>query len=364
MTTSTVILSTSLRAPIPSAIITKGTRDHFRGHRGMGSATEASTFNFDAVAAVDADWLRQTAASLRVSFRSTTRELFTAGSMLRKAQRRLGRKYWRPWLENEAGIALRTAARFLAVARVFEKVPPEVLDRFTPTALYTLSEPGTSQSLREYSVEFANDGNQVTATLVKEWLEAYRENPKASIRLATKDAPVVVDPDDVFGVENWRLLRELIGTDGTVHLSASSDSDPQLADSWIIGIYTRPATASEPAVRRTFTHSSLERVLLTLCGKVREKACRKCKEVKPLNEFCARRDKPDGKNDYCAACERKRVAKFMREKHAKSKVVVPLEAACIRFGDFRGGRRNNKRNRPAFGPALSEDTQLITCSLP
>ena len=98
----------------------------------------------------------------------------------------------------------------MAIAKVFGSLKPELADRFTQTALFTLSEPGVPQSLREFAAEQAGNGVQVTTSLVQEWLKAYRDSPKAPLNLAQKEAPLAVDPDEVHAAENWRLVVGLL----------------------------------------------------------------------------------------------------------------------------------------------------------
>src|SRR5262249_52627680 len=105
----------------------------------------------EGLAEVDRLWLARAAEGLRVRLRRTVREVVEAGRVFGQARRRLGRTRWRPWLATEAQIPVRSASRLIAVGKVFGSVEPEVLDRFTPTSLYTLSEPGVPQSLREYA---------------------------------------------------------------------------------------------------------------------------------------------------------------------------------------------------------------------
>jgi hypothetical protein len=207
------------------------------------------------------------------------------------------------------------------VATVFGGIEPDVLERFTPTALYRLSEPGVPQSLREYAAEQAQDGTHVTAGLVQEWLEAYREVPtSAPLKLAPKDDAVVnVNTDAVHAADNWRLLTELVGRDGSVHFAASHDTDEAIDDLWVIGVYTKQGKDGNPPVRRTATHNNLERTLLSLCGVVRSKECPKCGKTKSLDEFSRRKDRPDGRNTKCLSCERERVKEFERKRREAMK---------------------------------------------
>lgn len=45
-----------------------------------------------------------------------------------------------------------------------------------------------------------------------------------------------------------------------------------------------------------------------------EKKCSKCKEVKPLDAFCQKADRKDGRNSHCRACDSKRRASLAKPK--------------------------------------------------
>ncbi len=152
----------------------------------LADLPEENSFPYDSYSKADVAWLKQAAISLRVSLRRNVKEIIEIGSLLTKARRRLGQKQWQPWLKREVGIPARSASRLLAVADVFGGIQPEVLERFTPTALYTLAEPGVPKSLREYCVEQARENSVITEKIVTEWLGAYRENPNSSALISEK----------------------------------------------------------------------------------------------------------------------------------------------------------------------------------
>ena len=279
----------------------------------MGDANSLENSVYSQLAAVDANWLKEAAISLRLRLRRTVSTMLEAGDVLIKARRRLGLQY-NAWLAAEAQIAPRSASRLCAVSRVFSGVPGNILEYCTPTALYALAEPGVPQSMREYAVEYATDGKPITMGVVEEWLKVYRENPSdVSLKLATKDPKLNILPEEVNAAENWLLLLRLIGRDGSVHLSASTDTDPQINDLWVHGTYM----SGDGKVRRTATQKNLESVVLCLTGNNREKVCPKCPigtGPKPLDMFSRRRDQPDGRNRYCLECEKIRVREYERKR--------------------------------------------------
>ena len=277
------------------------------------SLSDSSSFSYDDLAEPDRLWLRQAADEIRVRLRRTVNEIIESGQVLARARRRLPRGQWEPWLEREAQIPRRSASRLIAVHRVFGKIKPTTLDHFTTTALYTLSQPGVPQSIREYAVEQAKDGNEVTAAAVMEWVALLRDQTPASTRLASKDDAVVdVDADNVHAAENWLTLVLLLDDNATIHLSQMID--PENNDIIISG------TLLKTGCRKVATGTTLETVILKLTGEIRQKRCRgKCCLLKSLDQYSRRRDSPDGRNHYCLECERIRVKTYEREKTARIK---------------------------------------------
>lgn len=262
----------------------------------------------------DRIWLRRAAADLRVRLRRSTAEVVRAGKVLAQARRRLGRQHWRPWLAV-AGVPRRSASRLIAVHRTFGAIAPETLARFSPTALYTLAEPGTPQALREYAVEQAEDGAAVTDRAVGEWLAAYRAPCPGGTREASKDEPADVDPRVVYASDNWLLLDNLLAGGGALHLSRSQDSEND--DVTVAAVYLGP-----DGERRMMAGSTLEQVLLRLTETARAKICPRCPPdvgPKPLDQFSKRKDRADGRNRYCLACEAARVRLYARRKSAGRK---------------------------------------------
>jgi hypothetical protein len=202
----------------------------------------------------------------------------------------------------------------MAVHCIFGTLEPPVLCRFTPTALYTLAEPGVPKSIREYAVEQAADGAEVTAGAVIEWLKAFREQvtvtPAELKKLAPKDEkpPPLFDAEKVYAAENWGLLLSLLAGDATLHLTATADIENN--DRVLSG------TLITDAGRKVVAGESLEVVVMGLAGVERGKVCRTCRTSKPLEAFSRRVDSTDGRNHYCLECERARVREYERAKAA------------------------------------------------
>lgn len=274
---------------------------------------------YGTLAEVDVQFLRDAARELRAKLRRTVSEVLASAKILAAARRRLTRANWRGWLEKEAQIPPRSAQRLVNVGVAFAGVNEDTLLNFTPTALYTLAESGIPQAVREYAVLQARDGEEVTAAKVNEWVRSFaaseRDQTAAPLKLArplAEDAPPVdpfTDPAEVYAVENWKLLCDLVGTDGTVHLSASTDTEAE-------GMTVVSAYCIDEGNRRSATGDTVESVVLKLTDTRRTKECAACGTVKPLDEFCRRADMPDGREYRCKACERARVRAYADAKRA------------------------------------------------
>ncbi|MFO0821647.1 MAG: hypothetical protein U0792_00645 [Gemmataceae bacterium] len=280
----------------------------------MLEADDAADGDFDYAVVSDADreFLITAAAQLAVSLRHGAAAVLEAGKLLAQAKRRLGRQHWRPWLAA-VGVPSRSAARLLAVHRAFGAIEPALLERLTPTALYTLASPGTPQSLREYAVEQAKDGHNVTAGDVNAWLTLHRADPDLTpgqirkLASKTKDPKDTVDADSVNAHENFAACLRLIGTANTLNISATSDVEN--GDTVVTGVLLADGQ------RRQATAGTVERVVMQLAGVERSKRCRgKCGEIKRLDLFSKRIDSADGRNHYCLECERVRVRNYERAK--------------------------------------------------
>jgi hypothetical protein len=305
----------------------------------VSEPSKEKPFDYAALAKADATWLREAASSIKARLRNNVQTILETGDMLQKAKRRLGRQ-WTCWLTKEAQIPKRSAIRLLSVSRVFGTVHPEVLKRFTPTALYTLAEPGVPLTLREYVVEQMQDAienNQnvvMTAGQVIELVAAYRDNPKAPKGLALKDDKVDVNPDDIWAADNWKLLKSLLSKDAAVQMtlpqgSVNPDATSNLEPQPITAVYIGPSLEADgKQVRRQVMGGNIEEVIVRLSGTAHTKVCPRCaREAGPkrLDEFDRVKSTADGLSRLCKDCVRKRGA----NERAKVKLpVVRLPDGC------------------------------------
>jgi hypothetical protein len=282
----------------------------------MGDTDQAGgdDFSYREFHKSDRVWLRRTAAAIRVKLRRNVRDTIDSGQALLRAHRRLGRA-WRRWLRAE-DIAVRTATRLVGVYAVFGALPADVTARFTPSALFALTESAIPRSLREYAVQVAQDDPRarITRALVEEWAREYKaKGTDAPLSLATTDeAAQSLDAARRNAAENWEILDGLIGPNGAVHLTASTDTDN--------GLRTISGTLLPEAGKARYADGPrLDEVVLGLAGRERVKRCKTCGQLRRLEHFSERKDSADGRNTRCLYCERKRVKEYTRRKQHETR---------------------------------------------
>jgi hypothetical protein len=304
-------------------------------------------FVYDSMHPSDVNWLKASAALLKKHCRNSASEMIDAGALLETAKGKLGRALWKSWLESEAQLSLRSAERLRSVAIAFDSIEPGVLNRFTPTALYTLSEPTTPQSLRRQAVEQATQGQTIKDGMVRNWMETLRKSNTAAandqVNEGNKPANGRTDTqrdceDDAAKAEareNWLLLDTLLKKDAMIKLRAST-CDAQSAQAQVTQgqrlIEGQLMPQEEGGTwRSAIGHGTegLESVIFDLANQEPgKKICARCRGVKPLEELSRRKDSKDGRNRYCLVCERERVKKYSRGKTANgAAVTIPVVSA-------------------------------------
>ncbi len=272
------------------------------------------TFDPSSLAKPDRLWLKRTAHDIRDRLKQAAGDMIAIGRLLIWARRRIGHGRYTKWLTLEIGLHMRSAQRLMRVAKVFGKLAdrPEVASRIQPTVLYAMSQPDVPQPLREFIIQEAEDGKQVTPTRAQELLATYREKGRpAPISLATKDTPKPknTNPDAAFASQNWLLLLQLVEQPGTLHITTSVDTETgemMVSAMWL----------GDKGERKSATRPRWEPAMLDLLGETRVKVCRTCNKHKPIEHFSNLKESFDGtgRNKVCLQCERERVARYTANK--------------------------------------------------
>lgn len=263
----------------------------------------------------DRAYLARVAADVRGHLTSAAADMLAAGRVLLQASRRVGRDQITRWLlSGAAGVKRATAYRLMAVAKVFEGVPREVLGNIPRVSLYALAQDGVPQGVREYVLELAADGTRVTEAETLQLIEEHRKPsvPAKGYRGPAADPRAQVDPAAVHAADNWLALLVTLRPGVTLHVACTEDSEN--------GDKAVSVTMLAPGQRpRTVVRPTLEEAVTEIGGLKRLKVCRACLEKKPLEDFSRLKDSKDGRNRSCLACERERVANADAEARAESR---------------------------------------------
>ena len=231
---------------------------------------EHGKFQYSGMHPSDINFLKNAASTLQKKVRSSAVEMIDAGEILETAKEKLGPGLWKSWLQSEAQLSLRSAERLRAVASVFDKIDPEVLDRFTPTALYTLSESRVPQSHRKRAVELAMQGQTVTAGMVRGWVDAMRQTAMANDEETMPASGGLTltqerenDAAKAQAEENWLLLDQLLKNDSMLHLrAAGTEHGERLVEGHLLPDDGKRQSATGKGV------DGLESVILELANQV------------------------------------------------------------------------------------------------
>lgn len=303
----------------------------------------AARFDYRTVAPADRDWLRDVTDCIRRSARKIAADMILIGMQIRAVRDRLPRGAWMAWVEAEFAWSHQTAVRFVQVADAFAGV--QQIDKFDPSGLYVLSMPSTPQAAREHALSLARDGRRITHAVARGILLAHRPEPApgrgdtrrlAPLNARDRQRTAAADPAPADPVR--AAVEDLLRDGSALHLSVVDDADT--GDRLITGTYyplddARPvghAVSDEPA-----------EVLLILAGREPVKPCGSCREGKPLySAFSRDSNRPDGRVQYCKACERARIRAHKEKKRG---------AGAGRKGSAGRGRPAPARRPPPAGPA-------------
>lgn len=272
------------------------------------ATTAPPRFDYRALPPADRDWLRHVTDAVRRSARKAAAEMIFIGMQLRAVRDRLPHGTWTAWVAAEFAWSYPVACKFIQVADAFAGTPQ--IERFDPSGLYVLSQTSTPQAAREHALALARDGTRVTHAVARGIVLAHRPEPApdrgTTRRLAPLNArdrrrPAAAGPAPADPVR--AAVEDLLRAGSALHLSVVDDADT--GDRLVTGTYY-PAGGGR-RVGHAVSDSPAE-VLLILAGREPVKACGSCREEKPLySAFSRDGNRPDGRVQYCKACERGRI---------------------------------------------------------
>jgi hypothetical protein len=147
------------------------------------------------------------AEDTRRRLKRSAMDIYHIGFNLLEAQNITEHGEFLPWLRQEFGMGKTSAYEFIHVAKAFESKIPiigNMINNITPTALYKLSAPSTSEAARDEAINLAKAGEVVDPDVAKNLIRKYK-TPKASLVSKQRDTdevePLLLPIADVEQIE-------------------------------------------------------------------------------------------------------------------------------------------------------------------
>ncbi len=126
-------------------------------------------------------FVREQTEEIRVLMKRTAEGIRNIGQKLLEIKEKLGHGNFLNWLKAEFNWSEPTAQRFMRVARQFKFINLTDLS-IAPSALYVLSAPSTSNSVREEAIFRAQTGENITYAAAKEIKQKYHPAPTNKVK--------------------------------------------------------------------------------------------------------------------------------------------------------------------------------------
>ncbi|MEH2079801.1 MAG: DUF3102 domain-containing protein [Nostoc sp.] len=166
------------------------------------------------------------AEDTRRRLKRSAMDIYCIGVNLLEAQKITEHGEFLPWLRQEFGMGKTSAYEFIHVARAFESKIPiigNLINSITPTALYKLAAPSTSEAAIDEAIKILKTGEVVDPEVVKNLIKKYK-TPK-TVKEQQQKASSVSQQGDTNQVEALVLPKAEVSSieqTTTNHLLLSS----------------------------------------------------------------------------------------------------------------------------------------------
>ncbi|MBN3944679.1 MAG: DUF3102 domain-containing protein [Nostoc sp.] len=169
------------------------------------------------------------AEDTRRRLKRSAMDIYCIGVNLLEAQKITEHGEFLPWLRQEFGMGKTSAYEFIHVARAFESKIPiigNLINGITPTALYKLAAPSTSEAAIDEAINLLKAGEVVDPDVAKNLIKKYR-NPKV-VKEEQQKYSSVSQQRDTNQVEALVLPKAEVSSieQTTTHLPLSSPLQP------------------------------------------------------------------------------------------------------------------------------------------
>ena len=119
--------------------------------------------------------IKQTTSEIKGLIRQTARDIVEVGQKLAEVKLKLKHGQFRNWLKSEFNWSISSATKFMQVSEKFKNVNFTHFN-FSTSALYILAAPSTPESAREYALDIASQGENITYSLAKLIVKRHKES--------------------------------------------------------------------------------------------------------------------------------------------------------------------------------------------
>ena len=118
--------------------------------------------------------VKQKTSEIKGLIRQTAQEIVEVGQKLAEVKQKLKHGQFRSWLKNEFNWSISSATKFMQVSEQFKNVNFTHFN-FATSALYVLAAPSTPDSARQYALNMASQGENITYSLAKLIIKHHKE---------------------------------------------------------------------------------------------------------------------------------------------------------------------------------------------
>ena len=150
--------------------------------------TKQHNFNYEILDHKTQISVKQKTTEIKGLIRQTAKDIINVGQKLAEVKQQLKHGEFRNWLKAEFNWSISSATKFMQVSEQFKNVNFTHFN-FSASALYILAAPSTPESAREYALELADRGENITYSLAKLIVKHHKESTKTNTYQANQLNP-------------------------------------------------------------------------------------------------------------------------------------------------------------------------------
>ncbi len=140
--------------------------------------------------------VKQKTSEIKSLIRQTAQDIVEVGQKLATVKRQLKHGEFRSWLKSEFNWSVSSATKFMQVSEQFKNVNFSHFN-FATSALYVLAAPSTPETARQYALEIASKGENITYSLAKLIVKQHKKSLENDLYYSDRSNSTTTMPSDV-----------------------------------------------------------------------------------------------------------------------------------------------------------------------